>query len=332
MKKITKKELIEKYIIDFGYDYYFYDDEDDKQRKLKKINKLKEIIDEFYDKSNLLVLPFTEKETLIFRKTYGILNDGECQNFKTIAEEYNVTRNCISSIMQKINRKLYHEVDLHLTIKVYDNETLDKSINYLDLPSYIYNSLVFNFKRILKIGDLVQTSPNELTRHYGISQKGLSIIESKLDNLGLSLKEDYIADYNELKKMLYEEKLDLDLEKLGLTSGTFNVLSKSGIEKVRDIALKRISEIKSIRNMGEGRYKEIESILKTIGINLVEDEKVIEGKYDKLVSNKEKIIERKKILLEQLQKLQSREAELDKQIEVAKQELENFKTRGYNGK
>lgn len=214
---------------------------DVRKRQLYQSN-LEEFVEDVYDLSKPVIVPFTEKTTFIFRKRYGVLDEGICQTQAAIGEYLGVSRAAIYEILTKIEtfipQKIKSEKRGSLGFNVFDlfedkRSMANKPLGELDIPAASISHLVK--KGVLTLGDLLECSTRNLFTYEFATQ---SPVVKCVHNLGLKFIDE--IPYKERKKLFVHEKdqgkiLNSDINWLNLDHRLEKKLRKSGIKYIKDI-------------------------------------------------------------------------------------------------
>ena len=129
--------------------------------------------------------------------------------------------------------------------------------------------------------------------------------------------------YQILKNMTLEEKLNIDIKKIKMSSRLFNSLERAGVTKLNQIVSFTEKEILKFKNIGKVNVDELISILNEIGLSLKQEE-VKEITVEDLKKEKLKLMVRKEILLRQLGKIDNKMYEVDQKILTLKNQKNKF--------
>ena len=156
MVKITKEYLLE------------YLEEKLKIQEDEELSLVK-LVEELYDLNKNVVIPLDEQETFLFRKKYGIYDNGISQTREYISKEYNIGYQKYINIFERIYIKLlfrikridkYERIPKINTLFTEDIELINKPISTFNIEIKTKNKLMKNF--ILTFKDLMEYSINEL--------------------------------------------------------------------------------------------------------------------------------------------------------------------------
>lgn len=173
---------------------------------------LVKLIEELYDINNNIVIPLDEEETLVFRKHFGILDNGIPQPKEITCKEYNIGYRKYNAIMEKVLVKLsfrIKKIDKHIKVEkinslnTNDEEILNKSISSFPLSTTIKNKLMKSY--ILTLKDLMELSINELKNILGPKE-----LESLIMYIH-SLNYKFLDELNDIEKkeIIDNNKLDI---------------------------------------------------------------------------------------------------------------------------
>lgn len=135
------------------------------------------LVDDLYNTSQSVVYPLTEKNTYIFRKVNGILDNGVCQTQRSVAEELGFAHARIGQILERIMVELhYHRVrridsKALSTIKMssanlsQNEKTNNIEIGTLNLKGYIIKKL--RSLNVVTLQDLLALSIQDLKIKFG---------------------------------------------------------------------------------------------------------------------------------------------------------------------
>ena len=139
-------------------------------------NLFADFIEELYDLSKPVVRPFLdERYTYAYRKTYGILDDGELQSKVSVGRTLNLTGSRINQFI-KYNERLLVNMLINEYHDILDNVLSSKvSIEDLRLSNRVYNQL----KRI-GINYVSDINIDSLSNMSGFGEKTISEIEKGL--------------------------------------------------------------------------------------------------------------------------------------------------------
>ena len=153
------------------------------------------------------------------------------------------------------------------------SEKLSLSIENLHLAPRVLTNL--KKAGIVTISDLISHSGIELIHTAGLSEKGVNNIQNKLQNLDLSLKEDYVADTIKDVSMEVEPQksdviLSLDIGTLYLSNKGYNLLRKFGVSTIGDLIALSKQELVNIPGMGTKTMNEIQTKLNDMDLHLLQ--------------------------------------------------------------
>lgn len=220
MKKITKEELIDKIINSVS--------SNDKANK-----EIKKMINQFYDLSLNQVKPFNEKETFIFRKRNGILDNGICQTISQVSEITNVTLGRI----QQYEEIMRHKMDYYINYIInypYDLNviTLKTIIEELNFSNNTYNTLKNN--NINTLEDLTNLTLIKLKKIPRLGILGYNEVVDKINSLGFNFTVEKEINQNS------------PIERLNLSTRTCNGLKRNGINTIYDLYNSPLDKLKWI--------------------------------------------------------------------------------------
>ena len=204
---------------------------------------LVKLIEELYDINNNIVIPLDEEETLVFRKHFGILDNGIPQSKEMICKEYNIGYQKYPHIINKILAKLVfriknidkqEKIEKINSLNTNDEEILNKPIFLFPLDKQLKNKLMKSY--ILRFKDLMELSINELKNILG--PKDLDAITSYVHSLNYKFinelsdtEKKEIFDNNELDIIGNSSPYFVD----GVDKYTYNYLLMNNINDVRSL-------------------------------------------------------------------------------------------------
>ena len=145
--------------------------------QLSEVNSLIRLVDDIYNLENNLIVPLDEQETFIFRKHYGVLDNGSLISKEEICKKYNVGYQKYQTIMERIFIKFsfrirkidkYEKVDKMDSLKSDNVELTNLAVSTMNISLKIKNKLMK--KMILTLKDLMEYSINELKNILGIKE------------------------------------------------------------------------------------------------------------------------------------------------------------------
>ena len=214
------------------------------------------IVEEIYDVNQKTVIPFTELETYVFRKKYGIYSSNIMIPENKIAMELNLTDNKISSIIGTCLTKMSFRINkIEKRVKIPKMSSFDIKasrdifVSNFGLDNFIINSLLK--REIYTLRELLEYSKIELSKI--ISKKALEEIILYVHNLGY----------------LFIEELSIDEEK--------NIISKSDLERVNNSSIYFVNSVKNIdaRKINKLNIKNIKDLYERINLFSREEKQLI---------------------------------------------------------
>ena len=230
MKKIEKKDIVDllskKANINFS------------EEKI-----LNEIVDELYDEKIQAVFPLDYIETYVFRKRYGIINQGIIEPVESICEETNLSFSKINKLLNSVIVKLLFR------IKKIGNYERKKKISSFDLA----NESLPNF--YISTLPLSVSCKNKLLRSYFFTIH--DILECSLKELKLILGKKELQElisYIPSLKLRFLDELSIDEKKEIILNSSISYIPLSspywitGIEHLSSSILNDygIEDIKSL--------------------------------------------------------------------------------------
>ena len=219
------------------------------EKKIKIENEeetaLIELVEELYDLDREIVIPLDEIETFIFRKRYGILDNGVPQKIDSISTQkkigYQKTSNMLESVMvkfafriKKMGKQMKKEKMSSLDLDDRREFLFNKSITSFSLSTICKNKLMKSF--IFTIGDLMEWSLMELGLIFGKKelQELINCIHSLdirfLDELSKEEKSEIIKNAPE-SKILSSSPYWID----GIEKIKYEILKTMGIEDIKGL-------------------------------------------------------------------------------------------------
>lgn len=153
--------------------------------KFKNLKEFDNIVDELFDKDSV-VHGLSEKNTKVLRFKMGIYNDVEELSFAEVSKEIGISSAYCRALFKKSIRTLTNRVMSFIeNDNMMDDNILNKSLYYLDLPAELYNPL--HAVNIKTIGDLISMDKESLMKISDIGRKLIDEIENKVHLAGLKL-------------------------------------------------------------------------------------------------------------------------------------------------
>lgn len=222
--------------------YYSLNEVDEEKRTLYKSN-LAKFLDEVYDLSKPVVAPFTRRETFVFRKYNGVLDEGICQTQVSVGNQLNITRSSVNAIIKRINSCLLYVIKREevesLGISVFDvfedKRSLSQTpIGEIENSTNSVHSLmkkgVFTLEDLLKFHFYDLFTPS--AQYFG------DRIIDKVHKLGLKFVNE-LSDEERAealnKDSCYDKVLDSSIYWLGLSRKVELMLKKMGIKKIGEL-------------------------------------------------------------------------------------------------
>ena len=219
------------------------------KKQLKTIpddgESIKKIIEDFYDIKKSVVIPLDETETFLFRKSYGILDNGFVQHKEKICQEYNIGYLKYKNIMEKIIVKLlfriykldkYQKITKVNSLLIQDEKLLNQPISTFNISIKVKNKLMKYF--ILTLKDLMEYGINELKTMLGT--KELTEVVNYVHSLNVQFFEELsITDKQAIIKESPEEEIANSSVYLvgGLENIPFNKLKEKNINDVKSLVV-----------------------------------------------------------------------------------------------
>ena len=176
-----------------------------------------------------------------------------------------------------IDEDAFHELVSYFKEKTELQKKLSLSIDNLHLAPRVLTNL--KMAGIITIGDLISYSSIELIHTAGLSKIGINNIQNKLQNLDLSLKENYVPDTEKddsLKINLRKSDavLSLDIGSLYLSNRAYYALRRYGISTIGDLTALSNQELMNIPGMGTKTINEIQTKLNDMDLHLLQVEDI----------------------------------------------------------
>ena len=130
--------------------------------------------------------------------------------------------------------------------------------------------------------------------------------------IGIDFKQKEIDTYDIVKSMPLEERLDMNIRRIKMSTRLYNALHKAGIDTLRQIVSFDSDKILRIKNMGESHRGELVKILESIGLSLKEKE-VKEITIDDCNEREEKLLIRYEELTKTLCRIKKEIVEVETQ-------------------
>jgi len=139
-----------------------------------------------------------------------------------------------------------------------------------DLEIAIRSNIALEKAKILTVGELVQKTEDELLKLKGFKRSLLIEIKEVLADMGLSLgmKLQGSEISPEAAERELARKLDLPVDKLGLSVRAENGLNMAGIHQVRDLIQNTESDLSKIKNFAPRCVREVKAALARRGLSL----------------------------------------------------------------
>ncbi len=193
MNKIEKKDIFDLFVKTYNIkesDYYI----------------ITKVVDELYDLSKENVVPLTDLETFVFRKRYGIDNNGGPIKKQLLARKYQIDDNLVNKLMGVIISKLAfriniiektEKIDKMSSIDTNDKKNLQEiSVYSFQVSDFIKSKLVRNL--IFSLKDLMQLSKRELKNVF--NGKNYNELINYINSLGIKFIDD--LSINEKKEII----------------------------------------------------------------------------------------------------------------------------------
>ena len=201
------------------------------------------IVEDLYDINNNIVIPLDEEETFVFRKHFGILDNGIPQPKEKTCKEYNIGYQKYSRIMQKVLVKLLFrikkidkniKIDKINSLNTNDEAILNKPISSFPINKVIKNKLTISY--ILTLKDLMELSTNELRKVLG--PKESETIISYVHSLNYK----FINELTDLEKKEIIDNYSIDIIAnsspyfvSGLDNYPYFILLRNNVNDVRSL-------------------------------------------------------------------------------------------------
>lgn len=201
------------------------------------------LIEELYNTKNSIVAPLDEEETFVFRKRFGILDNGIPQSKEVICKEYNIGYKKYPSIMEKILYKFMFRIKNYSkrikkekinSLNTLDKDILEKPISSFPLGNNINSKLMKSY--IFTLKDLMEYSEKELKSI--LSPVEIDLLISYIHSLNIK----FLNELDESEKKAIVENYDLEV--IGNSSPYFidkvdkysyDSLTRNGINDVKSL-------------------------------------------------------------------------------------------------
>jgi len=194
MNKISKSDLEELFIKKFNLTN-------------KESASLENLVNELYDQNKKTVLPLTELETFVFRKRYGITNNGIPIPKEAISKDYNIGYQKVQKLLNSSLTKFLYRINiLDRRVKekrfstFYLKRNEDSIIDYTNLNQDTIKLL--KKENILTLSDLLELGRIEIKDIVG-EKRALDIISyihslgyRFIDELTINEKKNIISKYS----------------------------------------------------------------------------------------------------------------------------------------
>lgn len=159
---------------------------------LQEKNSINRIVNELYDLNRTVILPLDEMETFLFRKRYGILDNGIPQTNEFISKQYNVAYTKLKKTLDLIMVKLIFRVKkIEKRVKIEKMSSIDREARKEEIAEVLVSALPLSTScknRLTKaflftIKDIMEWSLKELNTILG--KKDFSELISYIHSLNV---------------------------------------------------------------------------------------------------------------------------------------------------
>jgi len=279
--KVYTREMVKEFLIQ----QYQLDLIDDKTRRAVCKKRIEAFLDDIYDLSKDAVHSLTKSQTFIFRKRFGVLDNGLGMKQSEIAQEMGITRQAISLQIQNIMNKVIP----YIICTGEDNKTFDAAkifalpLEEVGLPIRPYSCL--KKAGLTNLGDIMHLTSQEIMKIYSLGTKGKKELEDTIHSYGLKFIDEIEQDKaNAMLESLCEiavqdddineELLEVSICFIGLSSRAYNCLRRSNIDTLKDLIGLTIPELSRFPSLGETLLDEIRNKVHSYGLSFKDEQKV----------------------------------------------------------
>lgn len=279
--EVYTREMVNEFLVQ----RYQLDLIDDKTRRTLCKKRIEAFLDDIYDLSKDEVYSLTQSQTFIFRKKFGVLDNGLGMKQNEIAQEMGITRQAISLQIQNIMNKVIP----YIIYTGEDNKTFDVDkilslpLEEVGLPIRPYSCL----KRagLTNLGDIMHLTSQDIMKIYSLGTKGRKELEDTIHSYGLKFVDEIerdranamlenLREISEQNADMNEELLDVSICFIGLSPRACNCLKRGNIDTLKDLVSLTIPELSRFPSLGETLLNEIRNKVHSYGLIFKDEQKV----------------------------------------------------------
>jgi len=280
MKSYTKETVYE--LFDKKYRLNYIDDEE--RREICQ-NRLRQFLDEIYDLSKDKVDPLSQSQTLVFRKTYGVLDNGLGKTQYELSDELGLTHQAISLRLQNIMKKDLPQIlyigEENKTLEV--EKILSIPIDELGFGQKAYRCL--KNAGVMNLRDIISLTSEELMYMYSLGAKGRKQLEDTVHSYGLKFVDEVEKEKADSMLKIIEEGttkedsinqdfLKLSINVMEFSPRAYNCLRRAGIDTLKELISLTTIDLEKIHNLGDKVLLEVKEKVYSYGLKFADEEKI----------------------------------------------------------